>query len=171
MENFNARSVFEPEPVEFLIIFNSHKKNGKIVQSETTIPVPNPKFNLLISQFRRENQSWMRTLEFLIEEDIILKAGISEVLKNMNQPGEGILKKLEHFHNRLIKQNDTVRLLRTGVTNLEKKINMDYYFETDLSNSLTRIQKTLRKQMETVELEFLKLKYDFNDYIDGILQN
>lgn len=138
---------------------------------ETTIPVPNQKVNLLISQFRRENESWRRTLEFLIEEDIILKAGISEVLKNMNQTDEGILKRLEHFHNRLIKQNDTVRLLRTGVADMRKKINLDYYFETDLSNSITRIQRVLRKQMETVELEFLKLKFDFNDYIDGILHN
>lgn len=141
------------------------------MHSETTIPIPNPKVNLLISQFRRENESWRRTLEFLIEEDIILKAGISEVLKNMNQTDEGILKKLEHFHNHLIKQNDIVRLLRTGVANMGKKINLDYYFETDFSSSITRIQRILRKQIETVELEFLKLKFDFNDYIDGILQN
>ena len=141
------------------------------MQSETTIPLPDQKVNLVIRQFRRENESWRRTLEFLIEEDIILKAGISEVLKNMNQTDEGILKKLEHFHNHLIKQNDIVRLLRTGVANMGKKINLDYYFETDFSSSITRIQRILRKQIETVELEFLKLKFDFNDYIDGILQN
>ena len=140
------------------------------MQSETKIPVPNPKFNLLISQFRRENQSWMRTIEFLIEEDIILKAGISEVLKNMNQTDEGILKRLEHFHNRLIKQNDNVRLLRTGVADIGKKISPDIFFETDLINSITRIQTILRKQIETVELELLKLKFDFNDYIGGVLQ-
>ncbi|MEO6838587.1 MAG: hypothetical protein ABI261_00585 [Ginsengibacter sp.] len=139
--------------------------------SETTIPTPNPKGNLLISQFRRENESWRRTLEFLIEEDIILKAGISEVLKNMSQTDEGILKKLEHFHNLLIKQNDIARLLRKGVADMVGKINQDYYFEPDFSNSITRIQRILRKQMETVELEFLKLKFDFNEYIDGILQN
>lgn len=139
--------------------------------AETTTPTLNPKVNLLINQFRRENESWRRTLEFLIEEDIILKAGISEVLKNMNQTDEGILKKMEHFHNRLIKQNDTVRLLRTGVADMGKKINLDYYFETDLSNSITRIQRILRKQIETVEVEFLKLKFDFNDFMDGILQN
>ena len=141
------------------------------MQSETKIPVPNPKFNLLISQFRRENQSWMRTIEFLIEEDIILKAGISEILKNMKQTDEGILRRLEHFHTRLIKQNDNVRMLRTRVAEIGKKINLDYYPETDFSHTITGIQKILRKQMETIELEFLKLKFDFNDYIDGALQN
>jgi len=160
---------YEPASVAFLIIFNSHEKR-KIVQSETKIPIANSKLNLLVSQFRRENQSWMRTIEFLIEEDIILKAGISEVLKNMSQTDEATLKRLEHFHNRLIKQNDNVRLLRTGVADIGKKINLDSFFESDLINSITRIQAILRKQIETVELELLKLKFDFNDYIGGILQ-
>ena len=140
------------------------------MQSENNIPKTNQKVNLLISQFRRENQSWLRTLEFLMEEDIILKAGISEVLKNMNQTDAGILKRLEYFHNRLIKQNDNVRLLRAGVADMGKKINLDNYFETALINNITHIQSILRKQMETVELELLKLKFDFNDYIGGLLQ-
>lgn len=141
------------------------------MHTQTTIPILNSKVNLLVNQFRRENEGWRQTLEFLIEEDIILKEGISEVLKNMIQTDDGVLKKLEHFHNLLIKQNDTVRLLRTGVADMGEKINLDYYFETDLSNSITRIQRILRNQMEKVELEFLKLKFDFNDYIDTILQN
>ncbi len=140
------------------------------MQSENIIPITNQKVNLLISQFRRENQSWLRTLEFLMEEDIILKAGISEVLKNMNQTDAGILKRLEYFHNRLIKQNDSVRLLRVGVADMGKKINLDNYFETALINNITHIQSILRKQMETVEMELLKLKFDFNDYIGGLLQ-
>lgn len=138
---------------------------------ETTMPISNPTTNLLISQFLRENESWKRTLGFLIEEDIILKAGISDILKNMTKTDEGILKRLEQFHNRLIKENDTVRLLRSGVADMEKELNRDFYFDTDITNSISRIQRILRKQMETVELEFLKLKFDFNEYIDGILQN
>ncbi len=138
---------------------------------ETTMPISNPTTNLLISQFLRENESWKRTLGFLIEEDIILKAGISDILKNMTKTDEGILKRLEQFHNRLIKENDTVRLLRSGVADMEKELNRDFYFDTDITNSISRVQRILRKQMETVELEFLKLKFDFNEYIDGILQN
>ncbi|MEO6845200.1 MAG: hypothetical protein ABI184_08505, partial [Ginsengibacter sp.] len=65
---------------------------------------------------------------------------------------------------------DNVRLLRTGVADIGKKISLDIFFETDLINSITRIQTILRKQIETVELELLKLKFDFNDYIGGILQ-
>ena len=140
------------------------------MQSENNIPITNQKVNLLISQFRRENQSWLRTLEFLMEEDIILKAGISEVLKNMNQTDAGILKRLEYFHNRLIKQNDNVRLLRVGVGDMGKKINLDNYFDTALINNITHIQGILRKQMETVELELLKLKFDFNNYMGELLQ-
>lgn len=141
------------------------------VYLETTIPKMNAKINLLISQFRRENESWRRTLAFLIEEDIMLKAGISDILKNMTQTDEDILKRLEQFHNLLMKENDTVRVLRTGVADMEKKLNRDFHYDTDLTNNHIRVQRRLRKQIETVELEFLKLKFEFNEYIDGILQN
>ena len=139
--------------------------------SEIIMPKMNAKINLLTSQFRRENESWKRTLRFLVEEDIMLKAGISDVLKNMTETDEGILRRLEQFHNRLMKENDTVRVLRTGVDDMEKKLNRNFYFETDIPNSITRVQRILRKQIETVELDFLKLKFDFNEYIDAMLQN
>lgn len=144
---------------------------GTTLHQETIKPISNPKSNLLISQFRRENERWRRTLGFLIEEDIILKAGISDILKNMTETDEGIVKRLEQFHNRLMKENDTVRVLRAGVADVKKELNRDFYFDTDFSNSITRLQRILRKQIETVEMESLKLKFDFNEYIDGILQN
>lgn len=142
-----------------------------MVHPETIIPKMNTKINLLISQFRRENESWRRTLAFLIEEDIMLKAGISDILKNMTETEDDILKRLEQFHNRLMKENDTVRVLRTGVADMGKKLNQDSYFDTDFTNSITRVQRALRKRIETLELEFIKLKFDFNEYLDTILQN
>ncbi|HUZ59423.1 MAG TPA: hypothetical protein VMU83_11635 [Hanamia sp.] len=141
------------------------------MHSDTAIPIPNPKVNLLINQFRRENESWKLALAFLIEEDIILKAGISEILKNMTQTDEDILKRLEHFHNRLIKENDTVRLLRTAVNDTGIKLNRDFYFEAYFLNSIINLQSKLRKEIEKAELDFLELKFDFNDYIPGIFQN
>lgn len=140
------------------------------MQSETTIPILSSKVNLLFSQFRRENESWRRTLEFLIEEDIILKASISEILKNMNQTDEVILKRLEHFHSLLLKENDTVRLLRTDVSDIERKLKSEF-FDSDLLPSIKHHQNRLRKEIETAELDFLKLKFNFNEYIDGILQD
>lgn len=141
------------------------------MHSQSNIPQLYPGPNLLLNQFRRENQSRTRTLEFLVEEDIILKAGISEILKNMSQTDEAILKKLEHFHSRLIKGNDTVRLLRTEVANMEKQLKLDYYFDTDWLDNIKCHQAILRKEIGTAEMEFLKLKFDFNDYIDGVLRN
>jgi hypothetical protein len=141
------------------------------VRLKTRTSLLNHKYNLLINQFRRENESWRRTLIFLIEEDIILKAGISEILKNMNHTDEGVLKKLEHFHGRLLNENDTVRILRTKVSDMEKQLNRDYFFNPDWLTNIKRHQVTLRKEIEKAEMEFQRLKFDFNDYIDGILQN
>ena len=137
---------------------------------ETTIHIPDPKTNLLYSQFHRENESRRRTLAFLIEEDIILKAGISEILKNMNPTAEDILKKLEHFHNRLLKENDTVRTLRAEVADMDKQLDRYFCIDKDLSDSIRQQQHLFRKKIKIVELEFLKLKFDFNEYVEEILQ-
>ncbi|MEO8961009.1 MAG: hypothetical protein ABI325_03955 [Ginsengibacter sp.] len=137
---------------------------------ETTIHIPDLRTDLLFSQFHRENESVRRTLAFLIEEDIILKAGISEVLKNMNPTDEGILKRLEHFHNRLLKENDTVRTLRAEVADMDKQLDRNFCIDKDLSNSIRPQQQLFRKKIKIVELEFLKLKFDFNEYVEEILQ-
>ncbi|MEO9005434.1 MAG: hypothetical protein ABI288_11890 [Ginsengibacter sp.] len=136
---------------------------------ETTIPTPDPRTNLLFSQFHRENESSRRTLAFLMEEDIILKAGISEILKNMNPTDEDVLKRLEHFHNRLLKENDIVRSLRAEVADMDKNLDRNFCIDKDLSNTIRQKQHLFRKKIKIVELEFLKLKFDFNEYVDGIL--
>lgn len=138
---------------------------------ETTIPTPDPRTNLLFSQFHRENESRRRTLAFLMEEDIILKAGISEILKNMNPTDEDVLKRLEHFHNRLLKENDIVRSLRAEVADMDKNLDRNFCIDKDLSNTIRQKQHLFRKKIKIVELEFLKLKFDFNEYVEGILQN
>ncbi len=146
-----------------------HKIGNITVRPELTIPEFYSKANLIVNQFRRENETWQRTLEFLIDEDIILKGRISDILKNMNQTDEGILKRMEHFHNRLLKENDSVRLLRTEVADMEKHLNQNYFVEADSLNNMKNHQRDLRKDLETAESEFQKLKSEFNSYIDKIL--
>ncbi|MEO9147129.1 MAG: hypothetical protein ABI237_16390 [Ginsengibacter sp.] len=88
----------------------------------------------------------------------------------MNQTDGSTLKMLEHLHSRLIKGNDTVRLLGPEVAEMEKKLNRDFSDDANLLNSIKCHQSRLRNEIEAAEKEFLKLKFDLNDYIGGILQ-
>ena len=128
-----------------------------------------PKANLLVSQFQSENETWKRTLEFLTGEDVNLEVLLSEILKNMGQPDDSLLERIEHFHNRLLKENETRGFLRLEVTEVEKQLSQDFSDDTDWLKEIQNRQKKLRKDMETAELQFHKLKFDFNNNISEIL--
>ncbi|MEO8853426.1 MAG: hypothetical protein ABI359_06585, partial [Ginsengibacter sp.] len=81
-----------------------------------------PRANLLVSQFRSENETWNRTLESLTDEDVNLKMRLSEILKNMDQRDDRLLEPIEHFHNRLLKINETIAFLRLEVNKIEKQL-------------------------------------------------
>lgn len=130
-----------------------------------------PKANLLASQFRSENETWKRSLESLTEEDVNLKMRLSEILKNMDQRDDGLLEKIEHFHNRLLKINETIGFLWSDVGKIEKQLFQDLFINTEFFSEIRQTQKKLRKEMEIVEFDFHILKFDLNNFIGEILQN
>ena len=128
-----------------------------------------PSANLLVSQFQRESETWKRTLEFLTEEDVNLKVRLSEILKSMDQRDDSLLERFEHFHNRLLKENETIGFLRLEVIQAEKQLIQNFSVDVDWLKDIQNKQMKLRKDMEKAELEFHKLKFDFNNYISEIL--
>lgn len=130
-----------------------------------------PKANLLVSQFRSENETWNRTLESLTEEDVNLKMRLSEILKNMDKRDDGLLERIEHFHNRLLKINETIIFLRLEVNKIEKQLLKESAINTELLSGIYHMQKKIRKDMEMVEFEFHILKFDLNNFIGEIFQN
>lgn len=130
-----------------------------------------PKAHLLVSQFRSENETWNRTLESLTEEDVNLKMRLSEILKNMDKRDDGLLERIELFHNRLLKINESIVFLRSEVSKIEKQLFQDFSVNTEFFSEIRQTQKKLRKDMETVEFDFHNLKFDLNNFIGEILQN
>ena len=128
------------------------------------------KANLLANQLLLENATWKRTLEFIIEEDVNFKIRLSEILKNIYQPDDITLEKIEHLYNRLLKGNEALALIRGEVSDIERQLGRDFCEQPDRLKGIQEKQKELRKNMETAELEFHKLKFDFSNYISEILE-
>ena len=140
------------------------------MHSEPTKDGLTPKANLLVSQFRSENETWNRTLESLTEEDVNLKMRLSEILKNMDQRDDKLLEPIEHFHNRLLKINETIAFLRLEVNKIQKQLLQKFAINTDFFSETRHTQKKIRKDMEMVEFEFHILKFDLNNFIGEIFQ-
>ena len=154
--------------VEDIIIGPSVKQ--KYMYSEPTKDGLIPKTNLLISQFRSENETWNRTLESLTEEDVNLKMRLSEILQNMDKRDDRLLDRIEHFHNRLLKINEIIKFLRVEVNKIEKQLLPKFVIKTELISDMGHKQKKIRKDMEMVEFEFHVLKFDLNNFIGEIFQ-
>ena len=140
------------------------------MQSEPTKDRLIPKANLLVSQFLSENETWNRTLECLTEEDLNLKKRLSEILKNMDQRDDTLLERIEHFHNRLLKINETISFLCQEVNKSEKQLMQELNINTEFPSERRHLQKKIRKEMEMIEFEFHTLKFDLNNFIDEIFQ-
>jgi predicted RNase H-like nuclease (RuvC/YqgF family) len=154
----NATNVIIGISVKQKNMHSEYRKDGLI-----------PKANLLVSQFRSENETWNRTLESLTEEDVNLKMRLSEILKNMDRD-DGLLERIEHFHNRLLKINESIAFLRSEVSKIEKQLFQDFFINTEFFSELRHCQKKIRKDMEIVEFDFHILKFDLNNFIGEILQ-
>lgn len=156
--------------VDLKDIIIGHSVKQKYMYSEPTKDGLIPKAHLLISQFRSENETWNRTLESLTEEDVNLKMRLSEILQNMDKRDDRLLDRIEHFHNRLLKINETIKFLRVEVNKIEKQLLPKFAIKTELLSDMGYRQKKIRKDMEMVEFEFHVLKFDLNNFIGEIFQ-
>ena len=123
----------------------------------------------ILSQFRHENETWKRILEFLSDENIYLKNRLSEILRNIVDHDHVQLNKIEQFHNRLLNADDRIKLLRKEVAENEMSLNRYICLDGSLQKDFQKKQNKLMKDLKSAEGEFNKLKYEFNSYLDEIL--
>lgn len=123
----------------------------------------------LLNQFQHENETWKRVLEFLKDENIILKNQLSGILPNIAEADDGLMEKIEYFQNHFVKEDEIIRLLRIELSEQGKLLVREMYEDGDVLKEVKHTQKKLRKEFEFAELHFNKLKYEFNDYLAEIL--
>ena len=102
-----------------------------------------------------EISTWLRTLDFLQQENIHLKTRLAELIKH-NTVGPEVLEKAEYFQNNFLNKDTVIALLRRDIK----------LFQLDEKQAETnRKHKTLRLDMEKMEKEFINLRTDFNNYL------
>ena len=121
-----------------------------------------------VEQFRHESETWKRNLEFIIEENINLKNRLANVLKEVASDEE-LLNTAEQYQNNFITEDETVRLLRGDIAELDKLITEEFYRDGHDINEVMRKQKKLATEVKDVIGEFNKLKFDFNNYLSEVL--
>ena len=114
-------------------------------------------------QMYHENESWKRLLNFMLDENVLLKYRLSEIVRYNSDPL--FLEKAEDFQSRFVKKDILISLLRDDVADIGSLLLSK---EPDHSNRIDQIHsrlKKLRNNVAEVEKQFSKLKLDFNRYM------
>jgi hypothetical protein len=130
---------------------------------------PMLKENSILSQFLHENETWKRMLVFIQDENINIKNRLSAVVKEMDGGEDIMLEQIEYFQNRFLEEEENLRRLKKEVESQNQLLIKDIYEDGVLFNKVKNRQLKLRKEMEKMEKDFNRLKFEFNNYLSGTL--
>lgn len=109
-------------------------------------------------QYTYEINAWLRTLDYLQQENIYMKNRIADVIQHT--ASADVLEKMEHYQNFFLNKDTIITFLRRDIRELEKR---------KVNGELPSMMKTLRSDMEMMEKEFSHLKTDFNNYMQAVI--
>lgn len=114
---------------------------------------------ILSDQIKHENKYWQRTLEFIKQENALLKYRLSEILDSNEQPQ--FIPVAEYLQNELVQNDDEVHRLLKDTSEFESGLK-----QISKSNSIpgSVIQKhtILREEVLQFEKTFLRITEEFN---------
>ena len=112
-------------------------------------------------QFHHEIKTWSRLLDFFKQENTILKNRLAEVVDY--RADKEFLVLAEQFQNKFIIKDEHIDELRHDATLQETDLTNNNTALTDIK--LIRRQEQLRNELEYFEIDFNKLKNEFNKYL------
>lgn len=119
--------------------------------------------DLRLKQLQYESDTWKRLLGFIMDENIQLKNRLSEVLRDRFD--KNLLAEVEVFQNYFIKEDALVALLRNDVAELDKLLVREICEDGKIINKIDLRMKNLRNNIMNAEIQFGKLKSEFNNYL------
>lgn len=105
-----------------------------------------------------ETRSWLRRLEFFIEENALLKFRLSEIVDH--NENETTISLAEFFQNEMLLIDGRAKYLKRTILNFSKKIVEEE--QTYLPDTYEKKQKRIRENMVNFEKQFLHLSNEFN---------
>ena len=116
-----------------------------------------------LKQFQGESDAWKRLLCLLMDENVRLKYRLAEVLKDKFD--NNLLDEVENFQSRFIKNDGLIGLLRNDVAELDKLLVRERFEDGEIKKKVGTQLSKLRNNIETAEIQFNKLKSEFNSYL------
>ena len=119
-----------------------------------------------LKQFQSEIETWKRLLQSRIEENVLLKIRLSDILKNNYD--QNWLEEIEVFQSQFIGQDEIMSLLRKDIANLYDLFTNDLSAKEQIRKTIERTMMKLHNDMTTSANNFNHLKLAFNNFENQI---
>jgi hypothetical protein len=118
--------------------------------------------------FFHENHSWLRALDFILQENAYLKTRLSHALDT--NTGMAFVERAEHYQTVFIQNDEHIKDLLKDIRQHQELLrNIKHDAEARNEKKLVRKQHMLRNEMEAFEKNFSELKNEFNKYLVSML--
>ncbi|MBS1585928.1 MAG: hypothetical protein JSS82_10340 [Bacteroidetes bacterium] len=114
---------------------------------------------------QQETQMWLRSLDFIQQENIHLKNSLADILKVALS--DGMLEEAEYFQNQFLNKDTVIALLRRDIALQSQELERKSQVGEDADKKSIKQQEKLRSDIEKMEKEFSKLKFQFNNYLSA----
>ena len=116
-----------------------------------------------VEQFRYEGASWIRALDYLQQENIMLKNRLAEIMQH--KVDKNLLEQAEVYQNIFLAKDAILAILRHDIKEVERLLVQKSGEVNGIENRLQKRQLKLRQDMEKMEKEFNRIKTEFNSYL------
>jgi hypothetical protein len=120
--------------------------------------------NLKLKQVSREAEGWKKILGFLQQENILQKNKLAEMLGNHHGKNGDLLEIAEQYQHQFLQQDQAFRLMWCDITELEKLVEEKISYNGEIKK-ISHGQKKLREEIKTLEINFDRLRYGFNNFL------
>jgi len=123
-----------------------------------------------LDQYQNENSMWLRSLEFLKQENNHLKDRLTEVVDKTSD--KVFLAQAEHFQNQFIIKDEFIDELKHDVNTQFAQMKSHSKKNGELHHNgynFTEVQNNLRDQMRYLEKDFSCLRNEFHEYLTKLI--
>ncbi|AXY74177.1 hypothetical protein D3H65_09405 [Paraflavitalea soli] len=124
------------------------------------------KNRIKIRQLQYENEAAQRLLEFLLQENVILKTRLAEALQETVFSADQ-MNTVEQYQEWLLQKDDVIGIMRQEAASLEKLL-IKYMHDEGTMKMILHKQKKLRKDLKLLAIAFSDLRVKFNGFIETL---
>ena len=116
-----------------------------------------------IKEFHEEIDSWKKMLNLRMEENVIMKNKLGDLLKKNYK--KDYLEQIEEFQNKFIREDEITDMLRNDVIKFDDLTYGQVFKEEKLRESCERRMEKLRDEIVQSENHYCSLMASFDDFV------